>query len=390
MKRILLIIPLCSLMLTACWDRQEINDLAIVTAAAIDKSKDNEIELSIQVFTPRALSGGGGLASGGQAMTLVRTSKGINIADAMSKIQADLPLRVFWGHCKVYIFGEEIAKKGITELIDFFARHPEPRNRAFMYVSKGNAMEVLQLLPPLERYSADVIRELSDLHVGLEITLVELERMLHSRAKAAALPMISILPPEKGSEQLKTIPYLFGTAVFKQGKMIGQISERATRGVMWVRNEISVTTVTVKAKDVKGFVSLNPIRETTVLTPVIEKGKWKINVKIKTEGDLIQNGTRLNLMNPDLMRKMETALREDIDTRIKLALKLVQKELKADILGFATEFHRKYPKEFAAVKDRWDEVFPTIEVKTQIAAYIRRPGLSTGPGGITESEVIQK
>ena len=43
----------------------EINDLAIVTAAAIDKKENNQIELSIQVFIPKALSSGGGQGGGG-------------------------------------------------------------------------------------------------------------------------------------------------------------------------------------------------------------------------------------------------------------------------------------------------------------------------------------
>ena len=41
------------LCLTGCWDRVEVNDLAIVTGTAIDK-KDDEIELTIQIFRPKA------------------------------------------------------------------------------------------------------------------------------------------------------------------------------------------------------------------------------------------------------------------------------------------------------------------------------------------------
>ncbi|MCI1068295.1 hypothetical protein MOQ17_20625, partial [Stenotrophomonas maltophilia] len=90
-------------------------------------------------------SGGGGIGAGGGDLTLVRSGDGVNIADAMSKVQARLPRRIFWGHCKVYLFGEEAAKEGISDHIDFLVRHPEPRNRAFLYVSKGKAEEMLAL-----------------------------------------------------------------------------------------------------------------------------------------------------------------------------------------------------------------------------------------------------
>ncbi|MFP3391700.1 Ger(x)C family spore germination protein [Brevibacillus sp. SIMBA_040] len=399
MKRMLLIpvILLSTLSLAGCWDRTEINDLAIITAVAFDKANEKEIELSVQIFVPRSLSGsnsstggGGGGGGGNLPTTIMRTTKGVNVADALSKMQANLPRTIFWGHCKIYMYGEELAKHGIVELVDFLTRHPEPRNRAFMFVSKGKAKELLKLTPRLEMNSAEVVRKLTGLDVGMEVTLLELQKMLDGSSRAAVIPMISIMPPEKMSQPMKTNPYLIGTAVFKQGKMSGMLSERYTRGAMWIRNEISATTVTVKAKGVKGFVSLNPIREVTRLDPIIENGKWKMVVEVETEGDLIQNGTNLNLTVLKLMKIMETALREDIDTRVKSTLKVAQKDLKADIFDFATHFRRKYPREFAAVKDRWEQVFPNIEVETRIKAYIRRPGLTTIPGGIPESEVREK
>ncbi|GED71774.1 spore germination protein KC [Brevibacillus reuszeri] len=393
MKKIILI-PLsllCILMQSGCWDRIEINDLAIITAVAFDKASEKEIELSAQVFIPRSFSGGTASSSSNKSpVTLSRTTKGVNVADALSKMQANLPRKVFWGHCKIYIYGEELAKEGITELVDFLTRHPEPRNRAYMYVSKGKAKEMLSLTPTLEINSAEVVRKLSGLDVGMKVTLLELQKMLEGNEKTAVLPMISIMKPEKAAQPMKTNPYLIGTAVFKDGKMSGLLSERYTRGAMWIRNEIASTTVTVKAKSVRGFVSLNPIREVTKLIPKIENGKWKMLVEVETEGDLIQNGTNLDLTVPKLMKIMENALRDDIETRIKGTLAMAQKELKADIFDFATHFRRKYPREFAAVKDKWEQVFPKVEVEVVVKAYIRRPGLSTIPGGIPESEVRKK
>ncbi|MNC78447.1 hypothetical protein D3C75_1306600 [compost metagenome] len=64
--------------------------------------------------------------------------------------------------------------------------------------------------------------------------------------------------------------------------------------------------------------------------------------------------------------------------------------MKADIFGFAKEFHRKYPRQWGVVKERWDEVFPQVKVTVDIEVNIRRPGLITVPGGIPENEVKEK
>ncbi|MGC5328084.1 Ger(x)C family spore germination protein [Brevibacillus sp. SYSU BS000544] len=393
MKRtqFILFVLLPSLLISGCWDRVELNDLAIITAAAIDAKKDNKIELTIQVFAPRSLSGGG-ITGGGSTenLTLVRSGEGINMADAMSKLQTKLPRRLFWGHCKVYVFGEEMAKRGIAREMDFLLRHPEPRERSYMYISKGEASTIMELMPPLERYSGEVLRELSDLRIGMTVTMKDLQVMLREDSKSAILPFVEILPQRKNEMKLHTIPFLFGSAVFHKDKMIGRLSQRETRGVLWIRNDIITTTVSVKTEENKGSISLQPVKETTKLVPEINEGKWIMNINIEAEGDLVQNETNLDLLNPQLLRKIEKDVRQDIVRRVEIALNRVQKEMKADVFGFGEAFHRKYPKEWAKVKDNWTETFVKLEVHTHVKAYIKRPGLINVPGAIPENEVQTK
>ena len=400
MKRVLLASAVCLTVLLACgcWDRTEVNDLALVMAAAIDKKEGNRIELSVEIFLPRSQRGGGisgmggeqGGAKGGGKATLVRSAEGVNIADALARLQEEVPRKIRWGHCKVYIFGEETAKAGIFEKVDFFQRHPEVRTRAYVYVSKGNASRILEVLPPLERDSGEVIRELSKLHVGMGVTILDLKQMLRGEGGAVALPMVDILSPRKGQHELETAPYLFGTAVFKKDKMIGRITQNETRGVMWLKNEIRNATVTVKEEEFEGSVSFHQIRATTKLTPKIERGKWKMHVEVKAEGDMVQNGTVLNPVRPEILGKMEKAFKDEIQNQLETALRTVQKKMKADIFGFAEEFHRKYPKQWHQVKDQWDDVYPKVEVTIDIKAHIRSPGAATHPAGIPEQEVKQE
>lgn len=396
MKRLLHILPLCGslLLMSGCWDRVELNDLAIITVAAIDKKDDNQIELSVQVFIPKALSTGGGQggggSSGGGMVTLVRSQEGSSMADALSKLQSRIPRKIFWGQCRVFVFGEQLAKGGIQEEMDFLLRHPEPRERAYMYVSKGKAKKILDLLPPLERHSGEVLRELSDLRIGMQVTMQDLDEMLTSTAQAAALPFVDTLSPGKGQKELEAIPYIVGTAVFNKDKMIGKMTERETRGVLWLRDEMEAYTVSVKPEGVKGEISLNPVSAHIKMVPRIQNEKWKMLVKVDTEGAVVQNGTNLNLSNPQLIKDVEKAYEKVIEKRIKLALQKVQHEMKADIVGFAEEFYRKYPKQWKQVENHWDEKFPEVEVNIDVEAHIRRQGYISTPGGLPEKEVKEK
>ncbi|WP_102273908.1 Ger(x)C family spore germination protein [Cytobacillus massiliigabonensis] len=392
MKRFFLYLSfcLCILLLSGCWDRVEVNDIAIITATAIDQTEDNLIKVTAQVFIPRALSGGGGMGSGGGDLTLIRTGIGTNMADAVSKLQMALPRTIFWGQCKVFIFGQGLSEKGIQQQLDYLVRHPEPRGRAYMFVSTADTEKVLQLMPPLERYSGEVLKELLDFNIGLQVTMKDLDVMLTNAAQSAVLPLIKIYPPSEGKMENETIPYLSGSAIFSKDKMIGTIGEYETRGIMWIKNMLKDSTITFKPKNEEGKISLNPVRSNIHLVPKITNGQWKMTVKVRAEGDVVQNETNLNIMDPKIINRLEKDFGENIKHRIEVALKSLQTELHTDVVDFATEFHKHYPKEWKKEKNHWHEKFPQVEVNIDVAAYIRRPGYTNAPSGVPEDEVKKK
>ena len=266
----------------------------------------------------------------------------------MSKLQGKLPREIFWGQCKVFIFGENLAKQGIQEQMDFLLRHPQPRERANVFVSEGKAKAHLDLVPNLERYSAEVIRELSNQRIGMQTTIKDLDEMLTGVAQAAVIPYLKIGKQKKSDG--KTIKYIYidGSAVFRKDQMIGTITESETRGILWLRNEMQGYTISVKIEDEEGLVSLNPVSARVKLIPQIHQDQWKMIVNIDTEGAIVQNETKLNFLDPTLLKKVESAYQKVIKNRIQDVLNHVQHKMKVDILEFAEIFHRKYPKQLKA------------------------------------------
>lgn len=382
--KLMLTFSICSstLLLAGCWDRVEINNIGIVLAAGLDKTAEDKIVLSVQIAIPEAMGGGQmGGGQGGEGKTMiVEKATGTTIFDAMSLLQEKFSRRIFWGHNQVIIIGEKLAKEGIQKHIDFFARSPDPPIRAYTFVTDGKAIDVLKDNPDLEKSSAEFARDLANLKVGMSVTVKDLLQMLSSEAGAAALPLIEV--GQKGGLSVN------GTAVFKKDKMVGVIDDKVTRGLLWVRNEIELSAVTVKPKGAKDHISFNLLRSRTKLIPKIENGNWKMTVKIVTEDDVVDNETKLNLMNPRIVKKLERQLEQEIEQRIRIMLEQLQNEMETDILGFAEAFHRQYPDQWSNVKNHWGEKFPEIEVEIKSKAYIRRPGMSTSPQGVPEKEVI--
>ncbi|MBY0011229.1 Ger(x)C family spore germination protein [Paenibacillus typhae] len=372
--------------LAGCWDRTELNDLALISGIAFDKTEDNRIETTVQIIIPQN-QGEGGKTGGALQKTIVRSEAGINISDALSKLQRKIPRKIFWGQCKTFIFSKDVAESGIKEEFDFLVRHPQPRERAYMFVSAEKAAEALEVFPSIESSSSQVLEQLANLQVGITVTLEQLSMMLKGEARTAVLPLVRILPKNKSAKPFQTIPYIDGTVLIKKDKMIGKITEKTTHGLMWILNEVDEFTLSFAMDKDEEVVSLKPVKARVKLIPAISNDKWMMTIKIKAEGDIIQNETDLNPMNPKVLNMMNEAFKEDIEGRIKKALQVIQQENKTDVLGFATAFHRKYPHQWEKNKDRWDEMFPRVEVTLDIKTSIQRPGLINSPGGIPEEEV---
>ncbi|NQX58769.1 Ger(x)C family spore germination protein [Paenibacillus qinlingensis] len=378
----LLALVLSLLPLTGCWDRIEVNDVALITGAAIDKVGPNTILLSVQIFVPRSSSnnamGNQGANVGNQA-SIVTSATGENIADALSHIQEKLPRKLFWGHSEVFIFSEDIAKDGIRDEIDYLMRAPQPRERAYMYVAKGKARQMLTTQSFLERNSAEIMREISKGKLSLSTTLAELARMLVDETGAAATPWIDMQPVSAPNNYDSMPSPVNGTAIFRDGKLVGVIDEFTTRGVLWIRNDIKQAVVTVNPEENSlNSVSLRLITSRTKIRPLIKNGTWSMDIQIRTENNALQNSTSLKISaDPEAVKIIETAMNKDIEDRVRIALNKVQKELKADIFDFGGAFHRAYPKEWEQNKGNWEEIFPKLEVTIHPHATIQRPGLTS-------------
>lgn len=369
----------CTILLTGCWDRVEVNDIAIITMTGLDLTDEKQLELSVNIAltspsssqqTSENADSGGGMVNGS---SFVRSTTGATLAEAVSKLQQQLSRKVFWGHDEIIIIGERLAKEGIATPLEYLLRHPETRERANIFISKGSAKEILLLAPPNERSVAEALREMSRAQTGLDITLKELAQMLVSKSQAAVIPCLAIKPKQ---EKQEAFPFIQGTAVLKDGILVGLVDAGTTRGIMWARNELDRGTVTIAPENTEGYVSFQLLRSNTEVIPNIQGNRWRIILRIHTLDDVIENTTDLDLSTSKHIEEMERKLEDDIKRRVNMAITYAQEKVNVDMFQFADAFYCKYPKIWRENKDRWSDIFPNIDVAVFADAKISRPGMT--------------
>lgn len=375
-------LALGQLLLTAgCWDRVEVNDMALVIATGLDEAAGGKLRLSVQIFVPKQgggseTVGGNDSAGGGSAQTIVKEATGDSIADAVSRLQTTLSRRLSWEHNEVFIFGEKRLARGIEDDMDYLLRSRQTRERANLFVSQGEAIEALRLDPDLERDAAETLREMAKMQIGLNVTMFELLSMLRSAGHAAVLPYIQKLPEQPDEKQDYTVPYITGSVVLKNGRSVGRLDMKQTRGLIYMRGETDDATVSFKLPGKPGSVSLLLVHSKTELKPSVRKGEWRVRAKIDNEAVVLQNTTGGIVTDERWVREIERAASQSIEERIEEMAKMSQRRFGADIFQLSELFRKHYPRQWKAVRSDWDRVYREIKIEPDVRTRIRRPGIS--------------
>lgn len=384
-RRLLLSLLGSSLLLAGCWDRNEINDLAIVLATGVDWS-DGEVELTAQIFVPRngsSAEGGGSQGGGTSGATLIRTAKGITIAEALNRLQRQVSREMFWGHCEVIVIGEEAGRQGLREYIDFFLRYPQFREHAYVFSSKEKAKELLALLDPLERNSAESLREMAILGLGTRVTVLELAKGIKGPSESVILSRL-LVSPSTHTEQsaLANSPTVNGLSLYNRGYYVKTVTEPLSLGVLMLSNELDNIILQVKMPGLPGTFSIRPHHIEARLKPRIREDKWSMMIDIETTGEVVLNTTNASLAKQQVMVALEQAWEEDLKLLAEQALQLAQHELHADLFQFAVEFRRHYPRQWKAREAQWESIYANMKVEVAAHTNITGSGKSTTPQGI--------
>lgn len=378
-KGLLILLITGSIFIAGCWNRRELDHLAIVMGSGIDLGKDGEIVITAQIVKPSAIKeGGGGEGSGGQAPALVLSSQGKTVFDAVRNFVSTSSRKLFWSHNEIFIFGEEFAKAGVGRVIDWVERDAETRREVGVLVAKGEASEILSIPGDLEKLSAleisQALQAAGALSKAIRVDLNQFMLQYVSESTAPVAPRIELV--KEGNQKKFRI---VGMAVFKKDKLVGWLNERETRGLLWVLGEVKSGILVIGGPSPpKGKISIEIIKAKSKVKGEFIGGKPLITVDIEENGNIGEVTTPMDIAPPEKIKAIEKSQEELIKGEVVAALQKAQK-LKVDIFGFGEELHRVEPKEWAKIKNRWEEEFSQLEVKIAVKARVRALGEKTIP-----------
>lgn len=390
LKQALVAALLCCVCLTlaGCWSRRELNELSITVGLGIDKTGD-QYTVSAQVVDPGqvAMKASG---TGTRVPVALYVETGPSILETLRKMTTVAPRRIYLSHLRMVIIGEEMARSGITEALDFLSRGHETRTDFYIAVAKGGkAVDILNVLTPLEKIPAN------NMFLSLEtsakfwapthgIYLDELVNALSAEGKSPAVTGIQIKGSPESGDTIHNVQSIIpateleysGLGVFKKDKLIGWLNNDESKGLNYIHGFVTESAGHLDCPN-GGRIVTDVIRTNTDVSGKIVNGKPAIEIRLTAEGDVAEVACSIDLQNPDTLSALNERINENFRKLIGKAVQKAQNGLKADFVGFGDVLRKSYPKQWKTWGPEWNDMFPTVPVDIQIDYRIRRIGTIT-------------
>jgi len=381
----LLALILALSLLTGCWSKREMNELAIVVGIGVDKI-GSQFKVTFQVVDPGEVAPK--KSSGGRSPITVYESTGDTYLEAMRRITTKSPRQMYPSHLRVLVIGESVAKEGLSDILDIFTRDWEHRSDFIALVSKGSsASEVLKVLTPLDKIPAN------ELYSSLEtaekkwapVSVVTLDMLINNmtaKGKESVLSAVILKgPPDKGEErsnidQIKPETYMqyAGLSVFKKDKLLGWMNESESKGYNYITDNIHSTVHQAACPD-GGIAVLDLIRSKTTVKAGMKNGKPLVTISLRSEENIGEMRCVMDLGKRENIQFLEKSVAGDIRSRMQESIEKAQ-ELGSDVFGFGKKMYQKYPAYWKKVKGDWTSAFRELEIEYDIQVNIRQLGRS--------------
>ncbi len=380
------------LLTAGCWDRVEIQDRAFVLAVAVDvaeEGKDREpgkariesyahpgpadrYRMTFQVLKFGEVKGGQE-KPGGQSKTFLVTGRGPGMFEALRDALGESSKGLWFENIQVILYSQAVVERyGLADLIDFFRRDGEMRGRAQIFITPGEAHTLLTVQPPTGEpggiFLANVARRQSkDIHLSTARTDLSFASKAIDNNGDMAFPVL-----EPAGEGMK----VKGAALFKRGKFLGYGDEYFVRGVRLIRGTEKSTVISFECPCHPGYITTFELfRHQTMLRPHVDGDRVRFELDIAMRGNLdeIQCGHKHNAFEPEYLEKAQQLAAAEVERSIRYALAVAQ-PLGWEMFYFRQSLQAYKPKDWERLKDRWEEIYPTMPVDVTVRVSIINVG----------------
>ncbi|WP_158736538.1 Ger(x)C family spore germination protein [Alteribacillus sp. YIM 98480] len=388
------------LLLSGCWDLQEIEERGLVIGLALDltdeevdpenmetyeewkkKGEPDRVRLTGQVAVPTQQGGNGQSETESQPYFNMSTVSH-SVFDALRLFSTRSSRTFTLDHIKLVAVSDNIAASDHFNegLLDFFLRDHQMRRRMLFFVTEGEASQLLELEGQFN-----------------EIPAMKIEAVSENYSRSNRIPhpfAIGTLSDEIAKETSFIIRKIkvtkdkdikvAGALLFdgKFSKLAGELGEQETIAYNLIVGEHQNGIIT--APDKQGHIAAFEIFSAdSKIKPTIKRDNISFDIHISATGHLGETQyPGGNPLTSKYIKEVEEVMKKEIETEVNKVTEKLQKEFKLDPFNLLDEIRVKNYKMYEKVRRNWDQgekIFSDVPIRFHIDTKIERIGISGKP-----------
>jgi len=369
-KKRILFVAFILILLTGCWDQHLLKNSRLQYGESFDLDENGKILTTAVIRAISESTRGAGQVT---ATNVIIKGSGNTIWEARDRIERKVSGELSSNKIRVFLIGEELAKKNLYPILDALYRDRHSPLGAKVIITKGRGTDILELNSVAETLVSEEIFEL--INVAEENTIVPKQTVqsicpiMFDTGKDFALPYIE--ETKEHTIDVKGIA-LFHNQIFTGTKLLG---DQSTLLLILQNKKGKKASFTLKVnpdeKDIrKQFITIN-----------VEKGKrdlsidtldqLKININLDLKIKILEYPND-ELTNEKVIKKLNKRISDLMTENANEIIKKIQKE-NIDIFGLGRDLMAFYPEEWKKID--WEEKYPKMPIKANVNVQIIGTGL---------------
>jgi spore germination protein KC len=365
-----------TLVLSGCWDRTEINDMAFILTSGLDLEDNGKYRLSVMVPLPGQMGGatGGGGGTSGDKSYYIDSEVGETYRECFNLLQKRMSRRMFLAHRRTIIVGEALAKRGIGDLFESVPRIPENRMTTYLVVAKGNAYDMMMSTPRFERFPSEAVRELVKARSVIDINFKDIGVALTLPGADPIAVYMAVKNSEKNEDPSKEIEFK-GYAQFRNDKMVGILENEPALGLALLQGQKAVIIpVSLQTPD-GNQINVRIYQSATSIRAKLAKQQLTYNINVKLMATLAEGKTQYDLSQTDHALVVEAAISEYAKKAVQ---KLIENSIKhnVDSAQLGSVLWRAYPEQWTNQFEKtWPQGLKDAKLDIQVESLLTDTGL---------------
>ncbi len=350
---IIILIIVFLIAFSSSYQSSNIGNVAVVVAMGFDISDTNNLNITFQFTNASSVSDTG---SSEKTEPTLFSIDAPSISSAINLMNTNIGKEVNLSHCKLIVFSEELASRGIEEEIYTLSNNPDVRPSANIVVSKSTAKTYIENSKPtldnlITKYYETFVNSsqftgynsnatIGDFFYSMTCDACEPYAMLggissqnSSSLSNSSSPTDNTIKSTFNPASGQYISENTGLAVFKGSTFVGELNEIENLCFMIVNNKLSGFLVSIPnplKNDSFIDVYMTPVLNTKVDAKIVNDSPF-ISIDCNFSGRVYSIDESVNYSDIDTLKQISNSCNSYLESILSDYLYKTSKELNADI-----------------------------------------------------------